>query len=35
LVMNKDDPDQREGQPKGYTSHEVTTPRAVGPSGRT
>src|SRR5580698_7860006 len=31
----KDDPDQREGQPKGYTSHEVTALRAGGPSGRT
>src|SRR3984957_14747111 len=27
--------DQRDRQPKGYTSHEVTAPRAVGPSGRT
>ncbi|WP_353069373.1 hypothetical protein RBB75_02180 [Tunturibacter empetritectus] len=28
-------PDQREDQPKGYTSHEVTALRAGGPSGRT
>ncbi len=33
-------PDQREDQSrsptkKGYTRHEVTAPRAVGPSGRT
>jgi len=27
--------DQREAQPKEYTSHEVTAPRAAGPSGRT
>jgi len=27
--------DQREAQPKGYTSHEVTAPRAACPSGRT
>src|ERR1700722_7760751 len=27
--------DQRKRHPKGYTSHEVTAPRAVGPSGRT
>jgi len=27
--------DQREHQPKGYTSHEVTARRAGGPSGRT
>jgi hypothetical protein len=25
------DPDQREGQPKGYTYHEVVAPREVGP----
>src|SRR6202020_457485 len=25
-----DDPDQREGWPKGYTRHEVTSPRVVG-----
>ena len=25
-------PDHREGQPKGYMSHEVTAPRGVGPS---
>jgi len=31
----KVDSDQRENQPKGYTSHEVTAPRGVGPSGRT
>jgi hypothetical protein len=29
------DRDQRERQPKEYTSHEVTAPRTVGPSGRT
>jgi hypothetical protein len=34
-MVGKMDPDHREGQPKGYTSHEVTAPRAVGPSGRT
>src|ERR1700720_5028896 len=28
-------PDQREDQPKGYTSHEVPALRAGGPSGRT
>jgi hypothetical protein len=27
--------DQREAPPKGYTHHEVVSPRAVGPSGRT
>jgi hypothetical protein len=27
--------DQRKRQPKEYTSHEVTAPRAMGPSGRT
>jgi hypothetical protein len=27
--------DQRERQAKRYTSHEVTAPRVVGPSGRT
>jgi hypothetical protein len=26
--------DQRERQPKGYTSHEVTAPRVAGPTGR-
>src|ERR1700722_17274691 len=26
--------DHRERQPKGYTGHEVTAPRAVGPAGR-
>jgi hypothetical protein len=26
--------DQRESQPKGYTRHEVTAPRAAGPAGR-
>src|SRR6202020_2096228 len=27
--------DKREAQPMGYTPHEVASPRAVGPSGRT
>ena len=35
LVGKKINADQREAQPKGYTSHEVTALRVGGPSGRT
>jgi hypothetical protein len=35
MVANEFCVDQRENHAKPNTSHEVTAPRAVGPSGRT